>query len=108
MFPFGMSSISLSNIIFVVEIHCLFLIHTYLFPILFHLFTTKCLFFLVVQLDATGRPDESLAVEVLQPLEPGSEENLQNGKLFSFSLQKGQLRANICLRPLHSATLEVY
>ncbi|OMO80485.1 hypothetical protein COLO4_24068 [Corchorus olitorius] len=60
-----------------------------------------------VKLDATGRPDESLAVEVVQPLQPGSEENLQNGKLFSFSLQKGQLRTNICLRPLHSATLEI-
>ncbi|XVF34449.1 hypothetical protein REPUB_Repub18cG0059800 [Reevesia pubescens] len=60
-----------------------------------------------VKLDATGRPDESLAVEVVQPLQPGSEENLQDGKLFSFSLQKGQLRAHICLRPLHSATLEI-
>ncbi|XVE98519.1 hypothetical protein REPUB_Repub03eG0113100 [Reevesia pubescens] len=60
-----------------------------------------------VKLDATGRPDESLAVEVVQPLQTGFEENLQNGKLFSFSLQKGQLRANICLRPLHSATLEI-
>ncbi|XP_007013733.2 PREDICTED: uncharacterized protein LOC18588930 [Theobroma cacao] len=60
-----------------------------------------------VKLDALGRPDESLAVEVVQPLQPGSEENLQNGKLFSFSLQKGQLRANICFRPLHSATLEI-
>ncbi|KHG11044.1 Phenylalanine--tRNA ligase beta subunit [Gossypium arboreum] len=60
-----------------------------------------------IKLDATGRPDESLAVEVVQPLQPGSEENLQNGKLLSFSLQKGQLKANICLRPLHSATLEI-
>ncbi|XP_021275631.1 uncharacterized protein LOC110410318 [Herrania umbratica] len=60
-----------------------------------------------VKLDALGRPDESLAVEVVRPLQPGSEENLQNGKLFSFSLQKGQLRANICFRPLHSATLEI-
>ncbi|XVF88214.1 hypothetical protein PTKIN_Ptkin19aG0031900 [Pterospermum kingtungense] len=60
-----------------------------------------------VKLDATGRPDESLAVEVVQPLQPGSEESLQKGKLFSFSLQKGQLRANISLRPQHSATLEI-
>ncbi|XP_022755267.1 uncharacterized protein LOC111303345 isoform X3 [Durio zibethinus] len=60
-----------------------------------------------VKIDATGRPDESLAVEVVQPIQPGSKENLQNGKLLSFSLQKGQLRANICLRPLHSATLEI-
>ncbi|KAE8713962.1 hypothetical protein F3Y22_tig00110202pilonHSYRG00067 [Hibiscus syriacus] len=61
----------------------------------------------VVELDATGRPDESFAVEVVQPLQSGSEENLQNGKLFFFSLQRGQLKANICLRPLHSATLEI-
>ncbi|KHG03609.1 Acetolactate synthase large subunit [Gossypium arboreum] len=60
-----------------------------------------------VKLDAIGRPDESLAIEVVQPLQSGSEENLQNGKLFSFSLQKGQLKANICLRPLHSATFEI-
>lgn len=60
-----------------------------------------------MQLDATGRPDESLTVEVVEPLQPSSEDNLQNGKLLSFSLQKGQLRANVCFRPLHSANLEV-
>lgn len=60
-----------------------------------------------IKLDAVGRPDESLAVEVVGPLQPSSEENPQNGKLLSFSLQKGQLRANFCLRPLHSANLEV-
>jgi hypothetical protein len=60
-----------------------------------------------MQLDATGRADESLTVEVVEPLQPSSEDNLQNGKLLSFSLQKGQLRANVCFRPLHSANLEV-
>jgi hypothetical protein len=60
-----------------------------------------------MQLDATGRPDESLTVEVVRPLQPSGEDNLQNGKLMSFSLQKGQLRANVCFRPLHSANLEV-
>ena len=60
-----------------------------------------------MQLDATGRPDESLTVEFVGPLQPGSEDNPQNGKLLSFSLQKGQLRANVCFRPLHSANLEV-
>ncbi|KAL4603693.1 hypothetical protein ACB092_10G142500 [Castanea dentata] len=60
-----------------------------------------------IKLDATGRPDESLKVEFVGPLQPGSEENPQNGKLLSFSLQKGQLRANVCFRPLHSANLEV-
>lgn len=60
-----------------------------------------------MQLDATGRPDESLTVEFVGPLQPGSEDNPQNGKLLSFSLQKGQLKANVCFRPLHSANLEV-
>ncbi|CAL5429130.1 unnamed protein product [Camellia sinensis] len=59
-----------------------------------------------IKLDATGRPDESLAVEVLGALQPNVGENL-NGKVLSFSLQKGHLRANVCYRPLHSATLEV-
>lgn len=63
--------------------------------------------FWLVQLDATGRPDESLALELVGPLQPTCEENSQNGKLLSFSLQKGQLKANICYRPLHSITLEV-
>ncbi|KAK8683432.1 hypothetical protein V6N13_039493 [Hibiscus sabdariffa] len=58
-----------------------------------------------IKLDAIGRPDESLVVEVVPY--SGSEENLQNGKLFSLSLQKGKLKANICLRPLHSAILEI-
>lgn len=60
----------------------------------------------MVQLDATGRPDESLAVEFVGPLQSTSEENLA-GKLLSFSLQKGQLKANACYRPLQSTTLEV-
>uniref|UniRef100_A0A5B7AB30 Translocation and assembly module TamB C-terminal domain-containing protein n=1 Tax=Davidia involucrata TaxID=16924 RepID=A0A5B7AB30_DAVIN len=59
-----------------------------------------------IKLDATGRPDENLALEVVGPLQPSGEENL-NGKLLSFSLQKGHLRANVCYRPLHSANLEV-
>ncbi|KAK3212800.1 hypothetical protein Dsin_017506 [Dipteronia sinensis] len=60
-----------------------------------------------IKLDATGRPDESLAIEVVGPLQPSCEENSQNGKLMSFSLQKGQLKANVCFRPLHSVNLEV-
>ncbi|KAM7259217.1 hypothetical protein ACFE04_014958 [Oxalis oulophora] len=60
-----------------------------------------------IKLEATGRPDETLALEVVGPLQPSSEENAQNGKLLSFSLQKGQLRANVCFRPQHLATLEV-
>ncbi|KAL1539650.1 protein TIC236, chloroplastic-like protein [Salvia divinorum] len=59
-----------------------------------------------MKLDATGRPDESLAVEIVGPLQSTSEDNLA-GKLLSFSLQKGHLKANACYRPLHSTTLEV-
>lgn len=58
-------------------------------------------------MDATGRPDESLALELVGPLQPSSEDNSQNEKLLSFSLQKGQLKANVCFRPLQSITLEV-
>lgn len=58
-------------------------------------------------MDATGRPDESLAVEFVGPLNPNSEENSELGKMLSFSLQKGQLKANICFQPFHSANLEV-
>ncbi|WCJ31158.1 embryo defective 2410 [Euphorbia peplus] len=60
-----------------------------------------------IKLDAVGRPDESLSVEVVGPLQPSCEENPQNEKMLSFSLQKGQLRVNLSFRPLHSATLEV-
>ncbi|KAM6592238.1 hypothetical protein CsatA_014843 [Cannabis sativa] len=60
-----------------------------------------------VKLDATGRPDESLALMFVRPLSPNIDDNLQNGKLLSFSLQKGQLKANICFQPFHSASLEV-
>lgn len=59
------------------------------------------------QLDASGRPDESLVVEFVGPLQPSNEDGLQTGKLLSISLQKGQLRANICFQPFHSANLEV-
>lgn len=60
-----------------------------------------------IKLDASGRPDESLAVEFVGPLQPNNEDGLQSGKLLSVSLQKGQLRANVCFQPFHSANLEV-
>ncbi|KAJ4952863.1 hypothetical protein NE237_029695 [Protea cynaroides] len=60
-----------------------------------------------IKLEATGRPDESLGIEIVGPLRPSTEENLQNETLLSFSLQKGQLRTNVCYRPRHSASLEV-
>ncbi|XP_028200538.1 uncharacterized protein LOC114384905 isoform X3 [Glycine soja] len=59
------------------------------------------------ELDASGRTDESLAVEFVGPLQPCNEDGLQSGKLLSISLKKGQLRANICFQPFHSANLEV-
>lgn len=60
----------------------------------------------MMQLDATGRPDESLAVEVIGPLQSIAEDNII-GNMLSFSLQKGQLRANVCYQPFQSANLEV-
>lgn len=59
-----------------------------------------------IKLDATGRPDESLAVEVIGPLQSIAEDNAI-GNMLSFSLQKGQLRANVCYQPFQSANLEV-
>ncbi|XP_060208186.1 protein TIC236, chloroplastic isoform X2 [Lycium barbarum] len=59
-----------------------------------------------LKLDAMGRPDESLNLEVRGPFHPLSEENMI-GKMFSFSFQKGHLKANVCYQPLHSANLEV-
>lgn len=59
-----------------------------------------------IKLDATGRPDESLAVEIVGPLQPITEETII-GKMVSFTLQKGHLKANACYQPLHSANLEV-
>ncbi|WOG87829.1 hypothetical protein DCAR_0207061 [Daucus carota subsp. sativus] len=59
-----------------------------------------------IKLDAIGRPDESLLVEVVRPSQPIAEESII-GNMLSFSLQKGHLRANVCYRPLHSASLEV-
>ncbi|KAJ9563032.1 hypothetical protein OSB04_008192 [Centaurea solstitialis] len=59
-----------------------------------------------IKLDAIGRPDESLAVEVVGPLRSIAEENVI-GNMLSFSLQKGHLRANVCYQPFQSANLEV-
>ncbi|KAL8253626.1 hypothetical protein R6Q59_031847 [Mikania micrantha] len=59
-----------------------------------------------IKLDATGRPDESLAVEVNGPLQSITEDSIIGTKL-SFSLLKGQLRANACYQPFQSVNLEV-
>lgn len=58
-------------------------------------------------MEAFGRPDESLAVEFVGPLQPNGEDSLQSGKRYFISLQKGQLKATIRFLPLHSANLEV-
>ncbi|XP_061346271.1 protein TIC236, chloroplastic-like [Gastrolobium bilobum] len=60
-----------------------------------------------VKLDASGRPDESLALEFVGPLQHSGEDGLKRERLLSISLQKGQLRANIGFQPYHSASLEV-
>ncbi|KAK9061012.1 hypothetical protein SSX86_018192 [Deinandra increscens subsp. villosa] len=59
-----------------------------------------------VELDLPFTPDESLAVEVIGPLQSIAEENMIGTKL-SFSLLKGQLRANASYQPLQSVNLEV-
>ncbi|KAL8218910.1 hypothetical protein R6Q57_022283 [Mikania cordata] len=59
-----------------------------------------------IKLDATGRPDESLAVEINGPLQSITEDSIIGTKL-SFSLLKGQLRANACYQPFQSVNLEV-
>lgn len=59
-----------------------------------------------IKLDATGRPDESLSVEIVGLLKPSSD-NSRKSKLFSFNLQRGQLRANVHYQPFRSAHLEL-
>lgn len=61
-----------------------------------------------IKLDATGRPDENLAVEVIGPLWPmAMGDNLGKRTMLSVALQKGQLRANILYQPQYSTNLEV-
>lgn len=59
-----------------------------------------------VKVEASGRADESLAIELIGPLQPFPEENASN-QILSVSLQKGHLKAHACYRPFHSAQLEV-
>lgn len=54
-----------------------------------------------------GRPDENLSMEFICPLSLSTEETLQKKRILSVSLQKGQLKANVCYHPQHSANLEV-
>lgn len=60
-----------------------------------------------VMLNATGRPDEKISIEVNGPLFFGRNEVIQDGSLLSVFLQKGQLKSNICYHPESSTNLEV-
>lgn len=59
------------------------------------------------QLSAAGRPDENLLAEVIGPFWFSKEEMVKNRRSLYFSLQKGQIRANIFYQPQISANLEV-
>lgn len=58
-------------------------------------------------MNASGRPDESLVMDFVGPLQLSGESGLKSGQLVSISLHKGQLRANVDFQPCHSASLEV-
>uniref|UniRef100_J3KWZ6 Translocation and assembly module TamB C-terminal domain-containing protein n=1 Tax=Oryza brachyantha TaxID=4533 RepID=J3KWZ6_ORYBR len=60
-----------------------------------------------VMLNATGRPDENFSIEVNGPLFFGTHDAIQDGRLLSIFLQKGQLRSNICYHPGNLTSLEV-
>lgn len=60
-----------------------------------------------MMLNATGRPDENFSIEVNGPLFLGTNEVIQDGRLLSVFLQKGQLKSNICYHPESLTSLEV-
>ncbi|ONM29473.1 embryo defective 2410 [Zea mays] len=60
-----------------------------------------------MMLNATGRPDENFSIEVNGPLLFTSNEVIQDVRLLSIFLQKGQLRSNICYHPENLTSLEV-
>ncbi|VAH58089.1 unnamed protein product [Triticum turgidum subsp. durum] len=60
-----------------------------------------------VMLNATGRPDEKISIEVNGPLFFGTNEAIQDERLLSIFLQKGQLKSNICYHPESLTNLEV-
>ncbi|KAL6627318.1 hypothetical protein ACP70R_031044 [Stipagrostis hirtigluma subsp. patula] len=60
-----------------------------------------------VMLNATGRPDENFSIEVNGPLFSGTNKSIQDGRLLSVFLQKGQLRSNIYYHPENLTNLEV-
>ncbi|XP_066317019.1 protein SUBSTANDARD STARCH GRAIN 4, chloroplastic-like isoform X2 [Miscanthus floridulus] len=60
-----------------------------------------------MMLNATGRPDENFSIEVNGPLLLTSNEDIQDVRLLSIFLQKGQLRSNICYHPQNLTSVEV-
>ncbi|PKA54157.1 hypothetical protein AXF42_Ash018167 [Apostasia shenzhenica] len=60
-----------------------------------------------IKLDAMGRPDERLTMEIIGALTQKIGETSYVRKSLSISLQKGQLKANVCYEPQKSANLEV-
>lgn len=60
-----------------------------------------------MQLDTSGRPDESLEVEFIRPLQSSDEDDLKSGQLLFISLQKGKLGASVNIQQSLSASLEV-
>ncbi|CAN6442192.1 unnamed protein product [Victoria cruziana] len=60
-----------------------------------------------MKLDVSGRPDENLMVEIVGPFLRSKHDNPSKRTMLSASLQKGQLRANVCYQPHYSADLEV-
>jgi len=71
-------------------------------------FSSYNLYSLVKQLNATGRPDENFSIEVNGPLLFTSNEDIQDVRLLSIFLQKGQLRSNICYHPQNLTSVEVH
>ncbi|XP_062194622.1 protein SUBSTANDARD STARCH GRAIN 4, chloroplastic-like isoform X1 [Phragmites australis] len=60
-----------------------------------------------MMLNATGRPDEKISIEVNGPLFFSTNKAIQDVRLLSVFLQKGQLRSNICYHPESLTSLEV-
>ncbi|CAK8568700.1 unnamed protein product [Lathyrus sativus] len=60
-----------------------------------------------IKLDASGRPDESLEVEFIRPLQSGDEDDLKSRQLLFISFQKGKLGASVNIQQSLSASLEV-
>ncbi|KAJ3694159.1 hypothetical protein LUZ60_009639 [Juncus effusus] len=60
-----------------------------------------------VTLNANGRPDENLSLEVMGPLSFSSDDSAQKRRIIYFNLHKGQLKVNASYHPENSTSLEV-